>query len=88
MSPARLIIGTFPQIAQTAKTCQSVGMRCLTLLTTAFSKKLENLEANVTPYFMHYDFARVHQTLRVTPAMAAGIADLVWSLEEIVNLLF
>jgi hypothetical protein len=41
----------------------------------------------MTPHYMHYNFARVHQTLRVTPAMEAGISDHVWSLEEIVALI-
>jgi hypothetical protein len=53
----------------------------------AFSKKLANHEVSIALHFMHYNFARVHQTLRVTPAMEAGIADHVWSLEEIVKLL-
>jgi len=64
-----------------------MGMRRFTRLTNAFSKKLENLEANVALYFMHYNFARVHQTLRVTPAMEAGIADHVWTMAEIVALI-
>jgi hypothetical protein len=55
--------------------------------TNAFSKKLENLEAAVSLHFMHYNFCRVHQTLRVTPAMEAGVADHVWKLEELVGLL-
>src|SRR5439155_17015228 len=50
-------------------------MRRLTRLTNAFSKKIEGLEAAVALHFMHYYFCRVHQSLRVTPAMAAGIAD-------------
>ena len=53
----------------------------------AFSKKVENHAAAVALYFMYYNFGRVHQTLRVTPAMEAGIADHVWSVEEIVGLL-
>jgi hypothetical protein len=56
-------------------------------LTNAFSKKIENHEAAVALHYMHYNFARVHQTLRVTPALEAGISDRVWSLEENVNLL-
>jgi len=58
-----------------------------TRLTNAFSKKLENHAAMVALYFMFYNFARVHQTLRVTPAMEAGIADHIWKIEEIVGLL-
>ena len=62
-------------------------MRRFTRLTNGFSKKLENHAATVALYFMYYNFGRVHQTLRVTPAMEAGIADHVWSLEELVGLL-
>lgn len=64
-----------------------MGMRRFTRLTNAFSKKLENHEHNVALYFMHYNFCRVHQTLRVTPAMEAGLADHVWEIEELVALL-
>jgi IS1 family transposase len=64
-----------------------MSMRRFTRLTNAFSKKLENHAAMVVLYFMYYNFGRVHQTLRVTPAMEAGIADHVWSVEEIVGLL-
>jgi IS1 family transposase len=62
-----------------------MSMRRFTRLTNAFSKKLENHAAMVVLYFMYYNFGRVHQTLRVTPAMEAGIADHVWSIEEIVG---
>lgn len=64
-----------------------MGMRRFTRLTNAFSKKVENHAHAVALYFVHYNFARIHGTLRVTPAMAAGLADHVWSLEEIVALL-
>jgi IS1 family transposase len=64
-----------------------MSMRRFTRLTNGFSKKLENHAAMVSLYFMYYNFARVHQTLRVTPAMGAGIADHIWSVEEIVGLL-
>jgi IS1 family transposase len=64
-----------------------MSMRRFTRLTNGFSKKLENHAAMVSPYFMYYNFCRVHQTLRVTPAMEAGIADHVWSIEEIVSLM-
>lgn len=60
-------------------------MRRFTRLTNAFSKKLENLEAAVTLYFAWYNFCRVHQTLRVTPAMQAGIADHVWGVGELIS---
>jgi len=62
-------------------------MRRFTRLTNAFSKKVQNLEASVALHFMHYNFAKVHQTLRVTPAMEAGVADHVWTVEEIASLL-
>jgi IS1 family transposase len=64
-----------------------MGMRRFTRLTNGFSKKIENHVAAVALHYMHYNFCRVHQTLRVTPAMEAGIADHVWSVEEIAALL-
>ncbi len=64
-----------------------MSMRRFTRLTNAFSKKVENHAAAVALYFMYYNFARVHQTLRVTPAMEAGVSGHVWSIEEIVALL-
>jgi IS1 transposase len=62
-------------------------MRRFTRLTNAFSKKVENHGWAVALYFMHYNFCRIHQTLRVTPAMEAGITDHVWTIEEMVTLL-
>jgi hypothetical protein len=64
-----------------------MSMRRSTRLTNAFSNKLENHAAMMALYFMFYNFGRVHQTIRVTPAIEAGIADHVWSIEEIVGLL-
>jgi hypothetical protein len=64
-----------------------MGMRRFTRLTNAFSKKVENHAHAVALYFVHYNFARIHGTLRTTPAMAVGLADHVWSIEEIVALL-
>ena len=64
-----------------------MSMRRFTRLTNAFSKKAENHLHAVALYFLHYNFARIHKTLRVTPAMQAGLADHVWSIEEIVGLL-
>src|SRR5881275_326452 len=61
-----------------------MGMRRFTRLTHAFSKKVENHAAMVAIHFLYYNFARIHKTLRITPAMAAGLSDRVWSLEEIV----
>ena len=62
-------------------------MRRFTRLTNAFSKKVDNHRHSVALHYMFYNFCRVHQTLRVTPAMQAGIADHVWSVEELCALL-
>jgi IS1 family transposase len=64
-----------------------MSMRRFTRLTNAFSKKIENHGHAVALHFMHYNFCRIHKTLRVTPAMEAGIASHVWSMEELVALL-
>jgi hypothetical protein len=64
-----------------------MSMRRMTRLSNGFSKKIENQTHAVAIHFMHYNFVRIHQTLRVTPAMESGIADHVWSLEEIIDLL-
>lgn len=63
-----------------------MGMRRFTRLTNGFSKKIENHSASVAIHMMHYNFARIHKTLRITPAMAAGVADRVWDLEDIAKL--
>ena len=63
-----------------------MGMRRFTRLTNGFSKKLENHGHAVALYFMHYNFCRIHTTLRVTPAMEAGLTDHVWTVEELVGL--
>jgi len=62
-----------------------MGTRRFTRLTNAFSKKVENHAAAVALYFMHYNYVRVHQTLRVTPAMQAGLTDHIWSIEEMLE---
>ena len=62
-------------------------MRRFTRLTNAFSKKVENLDAAVALHFTHYNFCRVHQTLRVTPAMEANVTDHVWEIGELVDLI-
>ena len=64
-----------------------MNMRRFTRLTNAFSKKVENLEHSVALHFMNYNFCRIHGSLRVTPAMEAGVANHVWSLEEVIALL-
>jgi IS1 family transposase len=63
-----------------------MSIRRFTRLTNAFSKKVENHAAAVALWFAFYNFCRVHQTLRVTPAMEAGISDHVWSIEELISL--
>ncbi len=62
-----------------------MGMRRMTRLTNAFSKKWINLKWSYALQFAYYNFCRVHQSLKVTPAMEAGIADHVWSIEEIIT---
>ena len=61
-------------------------LRRLTRLTNAFSKKWENLKATLAVYFAHYNFMRVHPTLRVTPAMQTGLSDHIWTWEELLEL--
>jgi hypothetical protein len=62
-------------------------MRRFTRLTNGFSKEVENLAHAVALHYMHYNFCRVHQTIKTTPAMAAGAADHEWTLREIAGLL-
>lgn len=63
-----------------------MSMRRFTRLTNGFSKKVENMAYAVALYFMYYNFARIHETIRCTPAMEAGVCDYVWSIQEIVGL--
>lgn len=62
-----------------------MSMRRFTRLTNGFSKKVENLRAAVSLHFAHYNFVRMHKPLRMTPAMASGVSDTLWSLEELVD---
>jgi hypothetical protein len=64
-----------------------MSIRRFTRLTNAFSKKIENHAAAVAIWFMYYNFCRIHQTLRVTPAMESGISNHVWTIEELCELL-
>src|SRR5258708_34692682 len=64
-----------------------MGNRRFTRLTNAFSKKVENHEHMLALFFCYYNFCRIHQSLRVTPAMQAGVSNHVWNLEEIIDLL-
>ena len=64
-----------------------MSMRRFTRLINAFSKKLENYEHAIALHFMHYNFCRIHQTIRVTPAMEAGVSERVCKIPDIVDLL-
>jgi hypothetical protein len=64
-----------------------MGNRRMTRLTNAFSKKAENHAHMMAIYFMHYNFVRIHQTLKITPAMAAGVTDKLWEVSYMVKVL-
>jgi IS1 family transposase len=64
-----------------------MSMRRFTRLTNAFSKKLVNHEASIALHYMHYNFCRIHKTLRVTPAMEAGLANTPWTIGDLLSLL-
>ncbi len=64
-----------------------MSSRRFTRLTNAFSKKVENHALSVALHYMNYNFCRIHKTLRVTPAMAAGVSDCLWSVSDIVTVL-
>lgn len=83
-NPAKEHVST--SFAERQNLSMRMSMRRFTRLTNAFSKKLENHCHAIAIYFMHYNFARIHQTLRVTPAMEAKVTDHLWSLEEIAAL--
>jgi hypothetical protein len=99
-SPAKCV-GTHPEVIQGTPDLKHVStsyverqnltmrmsMRRFTRLTNAFSKKVENLEHAVALHFMYYNFCRIHQSLRVTPAMAANVTDHVWDIEDILKLI-
>ncbi|MCX5888214.1 MAG: IS1 family transposase [Deltaproteobacteria bacterium] len=83
-NPDRKYIST--SYAERQNLTMRMSMRRFTRLTNGFSKKVDNLAHSVSLYFMYYNFGRIHKTLRVTPAMEAGVSDHVWSLEEIAGL--
>ena len=64
-----------------------MSMRRFTRLTNAFSKKIDSHVHALSLYFVFYNFARIHKTLRTSPAMAAGVADRLWSMEDVVALI-
>ncbi len=84
-SPAQAHIST--SYVERQNLTMRMSMRRFTRLTNAFSKKLRNHAAAIALHFMNYNFCRIHQTLRVTPAMAAGVTDHLWEIGEIVDLL-
>ena len=83
--PERKHIST--SFAERQNLTMRMNMRRFTRLTNAFSKKVDNHKHAIALHFMYYNFCRIHKTLRVTPAMEAGITDHVWSLEEIIGLM-
>ena len=83
-NPERKHIST--SFAERQNLTMRMSMRRFTRLTNAFSKKVENLAHAVSLHFMFYNFGRIHKSLRVTPAMEAGVTDHIWSLEEIAAL--
>ena len=83
-NPDRRHISTF--YVERQNLTMRMSMRRFTRLTNGFSKKLENLGHSVALHFMHYNFCRIHKTLDVTPAMAAGVTDRLWDVADIVQL--
>jgi len=88
----RTVISGFPEmqhistsLVERQNLTMRMQMRRFTRLTNGFSKKLENLKAAVALHFCHYNFVRLHKSLRMTPAMAAGVSDRLWTLEELVD---
>jgi IS1 family transposase len=73
--------------AERANLSMQMGIRRFTRLTNAFSKKVENHVYALAIYFMHYNYVRIHTTLRVTPAMAAGVSQKLWSMDDVVAMI-
>jgi hypothetical protein len=73
--------------AERANLSIRMGNRRMTRLTNAFSKKIENHVYAMAIYFMHYNFVRIHHSLRVTPAMEAGVTSKLWSLTDMVRVI-
>jgi hypothetical protein len=73
--------------AERAHLTMLMHMRRFTRLTNAFSKKVENRTAAVALHSMYYDFVRLHQTLKVSPAMAAGVTDRLWEMRDVEDVL-
>src|SRR5271167_2917168 len=84
VDPIRIIF--LPAYIERQNLTMRMSMRRFTRLTNAFSKKLENLKAAVAVHFAYYNFVRIHRTIRVSPAMAAGVDYRLWSLAVLVDL--
>jgi hypothetical protein len=80
------VIGNAVKVMRIATGEEAEDLRRFTRLTNAFSKKLENHAHMVALYALWYNFVRVHKTLRVSPAMAAGIESRLWSMEDVARL--
>jgi hypothetical protein len=76
----------FPRRMPSQNLTLRMSQRRFTRLTNAFSKKLENHALSIALHYMHYNFCRIHKTLRVTPAMAAGVTDRLWTVADLVAL--
>jgi hypothetical protein len=84
----RDVIQAYQHVVCRAQQCRHAdAYRRFTRLTNAFSKKVENHAAAIALHTMYYNFARIHQTLKVTPAMAAGVTDKLWEVSDIVAML-
>lgn len=77
----------FHKLCRTAKSHHADGHASIYQLTNGFSKKVENLQHAIAIHFMHHNFCRVHQTLRVSPSMEAGLTNHVWEIDEVAGLL-
>jgi IS1 family transposase len=84
-SPERKHVST--SFAERQNLTMRMSIRRFTRLTNAFSKKLENHALSVALHYMHYNFCRIHKSLRVTPAMAAGVTDRLWTMEDVAALI-
>ena len=76
-------VGALRTLVERQNLTMRMQMRRFTRLTNAFSKKLENLKAALALHFSHYNFVRIHKTLRIMPAMAARITDHIWEWEDV-----
>lgn len=82
-----IIGGASTSFVERSNLSMRMGIRRFTRLTNGFSKKVANHVAAVSVYFLHYNFVRIHQTLKVTPAMAAGVTNHLWEIEDVIALL-